>query len=248
MEEVADYVRNLVDCDVDVRKEFFSYFLKFDETDRIAQRVASTRVLDIRKPFITYEPSSLEIDFEKTVILTPNKRFLGILYDGFEIQKIYNELVPEEENNLDHVHILLTNRLICTYSENDLRYHYRTIICGYPTIICTSGIVEAPARPKEFYLLMQYYTSLGNTNFDEIKTRFEGRFIDYDDFRFTEVVKGFVLQGLFYYITGNAFCDKKECRLFNAHWQEDMIEAQLNNGNLCNEHLKFLHDFNILES
>lgn len=242
--EVANYVKSMLKCNVDVREEFFTRFLMQDKIDHIASRIATTKVFDPRKPFAQHEPSPIEIEFEKKVLSNPSKRYLGILYNGFELQPLLNELIPTEENNLEHIHIAFTNRLVCTYSENDSRYHYRAIICGYPTLICTSGIVEAPAKPREFYLLQQYYASIGNTNLDEIKKKFEGRFIDYDDARLTEVVKGYVMQGLFYYIVGNPFCDKKECRLLNAHWQEDLIESQLKNGTLCQDHLKIINEFN----
>jgi hypothetical protein len=246
--EVADYVRSMVKCDVDVRKEFFTHLLKHENIDHVADKIASTKVFDPRKPFAKHEPTPIEIEFEKKTLSEPSKRLLGILYDGFELQPVLNELIPEAENTLEHLHIAFTNRLICTFSENDLRYHYRTIICGYPIIVCTSGIVEAPAKPREFYFLQQYYASIGNANVDEIKKKFEGRFIDYDDPRFTEVVKGIVLQGLFYYIMGDPFCEKKECRLLNAHWQEDMINSQLNNSSLCDTHLRILNNFNSLRS
>ncbi len=110
------------------------------------------------------------------------------------------------------------------------------------TLYRISGIVEAPAKPSEFYFLQQYYASMGNTNLDEIKKKFEGRFIDYDDAKLTEVVKGYVMQGTFYYVSGDPFCSKKHCRLLNAHWQEDLIESQINHGNLCQDHLKILND------
>jgi hypothetical protein len=42
------------------------------------------------------------------------------------------------------------------------------------------------------------------------------------------------------YQTGEAFCDKTECRLFNAHWQKDLIYSQLENGKLCERHQKIL--------
>jgi hypothetical protein len=244
MNEVADYIRGMVKCDVDIRNEFFTHFANHGKIDYVANKIAAAKVFDPKKPFTKHEHVPVEIEFEKKIISAPDRRLLGVLYDGFEFQPLLNELIPEEENTLEHIHMAFTNRLLCTYSENDHRYHYRTIICGYPTIICTSGIIEAPAKPREFYFLQQYYASMGNTNLDEIKKKFQGRFIDYDDPRFTEVVKGFVLQGLFYHITGNPFCEKKECRLLNAHWQEDMISSQLNNGNLCDNHRKVLDDFN----
>ncbi len=243
MDEVASYVKEMLSCDVDVREEFFTYFLTPDKIDYAANKIAATKVFDPHKPFASHQPSPIEVEFEKKVLTSPSKRYLGILYDGFELQPILNELIPSEENNLEHIHIAFTNRLVCTYSENDSRYHYRAIICGYPTLICTSGIVEAPAKPREFYFLQQYYASMGNTNLDEIKKKFEGRFIDYDDAKLTEVVKGYVMQGTFYYVSGDPFCSKKQCRLLNAHWQEDLIESQINHGNLCQDHLKILNDF-----
>ncbi|MFQ5941294.1 MAG: DUF6775 family putative metallopeptidase [Nitrososphaerales archaeon] len=245
---VAEYVRRMVNCNVDVRREFFTHFLKHKNIDYVADKIVSTKVLDTRKQFTKHNSLPIEIKFEKKVISTPSKRFLGILYDGFELQRIFNELIPEEENTLEQLHIVFTNRLLCTYGENDSRYHYRTIICGYPTIICTSGIIEAPAKPREFYFLQQLYASIGNTNLDEIKEKFRGRFIDYDDPRFSEVIKGIVLQGLFYHIAGNPFCEKKECILLNAHWQEDLIACQINIGTLCDDHLKILQNFNNLRS
>lgn len=242
--EIANYVREMVKCDVDVKREFFTHFLGDSRIDNVARKLAIIKVIDPRKDFAPHDAEPLEIEFEKKVLSSPGKRMLGILYDGFEFQSILNELIPEEENSLDHVHLVFTNRLICTFSENDYRYHYRTVVCGYPTIVCTSGIVEAPAKPREFYLLQQYYASIGNTNLEEIKKRFQGRFIDYDDARLTEVMKGIVLQGLFYHIAGDPFCSAKKCRLFNAHWQEDLIESQLGSGALCDTHKNILNGFN----
>lgn len=244
LEQVADYVRSLLKCDVDVREEFFTHFLTQDKIEWVASRMAATKVYDPRKPFAEHEPVPMEVAFEKKTLSAPAGRYLGILYDGHELQSLLNELVPEQENSLEHVHVVFTNRLVCTYSEDDLRYHYRTVVCGYPAIVCTSGMVEAPAKPRGFYVMQQYYASMGNANLEEIKKSFAGRFIDYDDERLTEVVKGIVLQGLFYYIGGEPFCERKECRLFNAHWQEDLIASQLGSGKLCDNHMKMLQQFN----
>lgn len=245
LEQVARYVKDMIQCDVDVRGEFFTHFLTEGNNDLVANMIVAAKVFDPRRPFVQHEPTHIEVEFEKKVLTNPSKRYLGILYDGFELQPILNELIPANENGLEHLHIAFTNRLVCTYSENDSRYHYRTIICGYPSLICTSGIVEAPAKPREYYFMQQYYASMGNYNIDDVKKRFEGRFIDYDDPRMTEVVKGYVMQALFYYIKGEPFCARKDCRLLNAHWQEDLIESQLNNSNLCQDHQRMLDDFRI---
>ncbi|MFN3550645.1 MAG: DUF6775 family putative metallopeptidase, partial [Endomicrobiia bacterium] len=109
-------------------------------------------------------------------------------------------------------------------------------IYSFPSIISTTGIVEAPAKPKEFYLKKR----LG---FDiyTLKEEFKNRFIDYNDPRMTEVMKGYVLQAIFFHMTGNPFCEDKNCRLYNAHWQQEVIQAQLNTKNeFCDKHKKII--------
>jgi hypothetical protein len=75
-----------------------------------------------------------------------------ILYDGFMLQRLFETMINESESNTDHVHIMFEDRLICTFSEEDSRYHARTIVGGSPSIISTTGIVEVPAKPKEWYI------------------------------------------------------------------------------------------------
>ena len=40
---------------------------------------------------------------------------------------------------------------MCTYDATDSRYHGRAVICSNPAIISTTGMIEAPARPREYY-------------------------------------------------------------------------------------------------
>jgi hypothetical protein len=74
---------------------------------------------------------------------------------------------------------------------------------------------------------------------------FRGRYIDYQDPRLTEVMKGYVMQVLFYHLTGDPFCEEPDCRLFNAHWQEEVIRAQLKSEQeLCSFHQSLLAQLN----
>ena len=43
------------------------------------------------------------------------------LYDGFWLQRILAETIPAAESS--HVHIIFTDLLACTFSEEDWRYH-----------------------------------------------------------------------------------------------------------------------------
>ena len=91
---------------------------------------------------------------------------------------------------------------------------------GFPCIISIPGIVEAPAKPKDFYISRRGLVAAGMDRElveEELKKKFAGRFIDHDDERMTEIAKGYVMQAFFYHLTFEPFCQDKNCRLFNAH-------------------------------
>jgi hypothetical protein len=225
---------------VDARPEFTRYHLKGYEVDSFARRLASIRVKNPLTKMFSQEPLYGEVEYEKRV-LKGEIRGSGVLYDGFELQTLLSQLIGEEESTLSHAHIVFTSRLFATWDEGDRRYHIRVIILGYLSIISTSGVAERPAMPKEFYRLQQMLLSVGATQQIELmKERFRGRYIDYSDERLNEVMKGYVMQALFYQIFGEAFCSRR-CRLYNAHWQEELIEAQLSKQEFCDHHQSLLN-------
>lgn len=228
---MADYLGGKLDgAQIEVRDEFFDYHLAEREgmIDSVAERIARCKVRDIENPKAAFEPIPGEIDYERRWLQKPASKPIGILYDGVKFLQILWELIPEAERCLEHVHIVFTNQLLGTFDRSDKRYHARVSMYGFPSIISTTGVVEGPAKPKEFYLLKQQYTAMGTeqTALLKLKEEFKGKFIDYDDERLTEVLKGYVMQALVYHLTGHPFCDDKNCRLYNAHWQEEMIHAQ----------------------
>ena len=162
------------------------------------------------------------------------------LYDGIELNKILQELIPIEENIENILHIVFTNKLTCTFDDVDFRYHARAWIGSNPIIISTTGTIEAPAKPKQFY--MDLMTNFSNESVKEIKKKYKGKFLEYNDSRLAQVVEGYILQAIFYYETGDAFCDNKQCRLFNAHWQKDLFVSQIENKRFCEKHEKTLSE------
>ena len=68
--------------------------------------------------------------------------------------------------------------------------------------------------------------------------------LDYNDKRLTKVVEGYILQVIFYNITGESFCENIECRLNNAHWQKDLLFSQLEISKLCQKHNEILSNLN----
>ena len=200
-----------------------------DEQRDLAARIARLKVHDPDTPPTEYEPAYAEVEFERRRLANQDRAPFGVLYDGFGFQRLLRDLLPPSEVRLNRVHLVFTNRMLGTWDEGDRRYHLRAIMLGIPAVISTTGLVEAPAKPREFYLARQ---QLGRTARAELahallKEQFKGQFLDHDDARLAEVVKGYAMQAMVYQIAGEAFCDNRECRLFNAHWQAELLRAQL---------------------
>ena len=161
------------------------------------------------------------------------------MYDGFELQKKLRYL----NEDMEILHIIITNWLTCTFDENDKRYHARAVICANPAIISTTGIIEAPAKPREYYFEAMALKSQG-LGIESAKEKYKDRFLEYNDKRLTRVVEGYLLQVIFYNITGESFCEDIQCRLNNAHWQRDLLFSQIEINNLCKKHSEILKNLN----
>ena len=237
--EIADYLRQqLPHAQVETRGEFVGHHAGGDRLDDLARALARARVTDPTRPLSDREPLPGEVSFERERLQAGNRGPFGVIYDGFELQAAMRELLPREEASRSHAHLIFTNRLLATWEQSDLRYHLRVIVCGSPALISTSGAVEAPAKPREFYRAKE---QLGHDPlvYERIKMQFAGRFLDHGDERLTEVLKGYALQAALYQFIGEGFCDDPTCRLFNAHWQEEMLRAQLG-GAVCEKHAQLL--------
>jgi len=215
------------------------------------EKISGCRVFDPKIPFKDHLPSKQEISFEKSVCKnttlmenTPRVEDTRkiedvVMYDGFEIQNIIYDIITNYDSNLNYLHIVFTNKLICTYDMIDNRYHGRAVICSNPAIISTTGMIEAPARPKEYYFEAMKCKMQG-LDIQNIKRKYNGKFLDYHDKRLSKITEGYLLQTIFYYMTGDVFCDSLNCRLNNAHWQKDLLYSQLKIGKLCNKHQALL--------
>jgi hypothetical protein len=211
--QVVKDVANVLSCKIDVRKPF------------PMQDIERARISDIKQPYERQPRERQDFDLYGRLVK---------LYDGFELQQIFARQISDND-----VHIIFTDILACTFSEDDWRYHARTVICGTPCIISTAGIVEAPAKPREFYTMLY-----AGRDVESAKSKFAGRFIDYGDKRMTKVAAGCVLQALFFFLTdGEPFCESSSCRLYNAHWQEDLIRTQVENPAICARHMSIARKF-----
>ena len=117
-------------CRFDVREGFPEYWA----VDNFGQICDAARISEVKQPF------------EKQ----PKTELRGVpLYDGFVLQQVLRTLISGNECDSEHVHIIITDLLTCTFDEDDWRYHDRPVICGMPSIVSLSGIVERTAKPKE---------------------------------------------------------------------------------------------------
>jgi len=225
IEKIKQFITDTFQIKVEIKDNFFK-----NSDDKIFEKIASTRIFDLKKQFKKHIPTQEEIQIEKENQDTSGQDIMT-LYDGFELQNIIAENISITDNIL---HIIFTNKLTATFDNDDFRYHARALISSNPTIVSTTGIIEAPAKPKQYYLDLM--TNFSEEKIEEIKERYKGEFLEYHDSRLSDITEGYVLQAIMYYATGDAFCENKECRLFNAHWQKDLFYSQLENKKLCDKH------------
>ena len=226
-------------------------FHNLDEKD--IEKISCCRVFDTTSPFKKHTPNKQEIDFEKnvckdtklmenTIKVEDAERIEDVvMYDGFQIQNAISTTISQDYLIQNNLHIVFTNKLTCTYDNLDHRYHGRTVICSNPAIISTTGMIEAPAKSREYYLEAMKCKVQG-LDIKSVKKNHSGEFLDYHDQRLSKIAEGCLLQAIFYYITGDAFCDSLDCRLNNAHWQKDLIYSQIKINKLCKKHQKILGD------
>lgn len=204
----------------------------------VAKLFASIKVKDPGREFLLVEPLQAEIDYEKRRIKDPHWKIFGIFYEGIFYQRIISDLIYKDRLDLDHCSILPTNQLFGTWDQENRRYHARVSLYGFPSLISITGLVEAPAKPKEFYLKKQMGMPVRL-----LKEEYQGRFLDDGDRRMTEVLKGYAMQALFFHLTGDPFCEDRDCRLFNSHWQEEVLHSQLDGKyEFCPKHEAILRD------
>ncbi len=206
----------------------------------VAERLAKARVKDPAKETQSFEPMYGEIDFERRASLG-KARLGGMVYDGLKLEDIYASTLTDK-TGLESANIVFTQRLVTTFSRDDLRHHLRTVLCSFPSVVSIPGIVEAPARPREYYMLKQELeaSGVGGLAVEKLKASMNDMFVDYGDPRLKEALKGIALQALMFHLTLDPFCDKPDCRLFNAHWQQELIKSQITGGRLCTRHKKLL--------
>ena len=210
----------------------------------VALSFARARVFNPMKPLEPRNPLPMEVEYEKRRLLEPSDLRRGIFYDGFAVCEIAASLLPRPATRRSELHIVFTEQLVGTFDPDDRRYHARTAVFSVPVVISSAGLVQAPARPREYYLVKHALRMAGQGEGVEagLTAQSGGRWLEPGDPRTTEVAKGYAAQAVAYQLWGHPFCDDPTCRLFNAHHQDEMLRAQLGHAGLgfCEKHAKML--------
>ena len=172
--------------------------------------------------------------YEERALANP-ERAGGVIYDGLAVQ---DALRRRLETPLDHLQLPLFDRVVGTWGDHDGRWHKRVAVLGQPAVISVPGLYEAPAKPEEYYREKQKHALVsGDAPPRELlENEVDGEFLVADDPRTTDAVKGYVLAAYHYLETGEAFCERAGCRLYDAHRQPGLVEAQLRDPEFCESH------------
>jgi len=185
-----------------------------------------------------------ELGASRDPLATPGEGEVLSVYDGYALAELFSSHLPPG------LHIIYTSRMMATFEGT--RYHGRAVVMRFPlALISTTGVVEAPAKPREYYANLLAYSMARRAGFEvpteedfkrELERTLGKTWIDYEDSRMTEAVKGYTLQALFYLYLGEPFCTDRDCRLYNAHTQKELLHAQVESGRLCKRHVRMLKE------
>lgn len=185
----------------------------------------------------------VEKNYEMRRIKQSSAPAYGVPYDGFEFAGFLNLRVMGRKIFKDLLPVVITDQLLMTFDENDLRYHARYLILSVPCIISLGGLVEGPAKPRAYYFERAELSSAFQPEVADafVRKNYEGKFLTHGDPRMHLVVAGCLLQCAFYTALGEGFCENPTCRLHNFHFQEQLINAHASEAvNLCERHKALL--------
>lgn len=229
VDTLAEWLDERIDAGVAVEERLLG---RFDD-ESLAEAFANTRVLSPYERETGNDMLGI-VRYEERALAHP-ERAGGVIYDGLAIQ---DALRRRLETPLEHLHVPLVDRVVGTWGDHDARWHKRVAVLGSPAVVSVPGLYEAPAKPESYYKAKQQRALLaGDAPPREVlEAEVDGEFLVADDPRTTDALKGYVLAAYHYLETGEAFCDDPNCRLFDAHRQPAVIEAQLREPEFCPAH------------
>jgi hypothetical protein len=228
---IAAWLREQVGREVRVRDRFLD--LHADED--LPEELAAARVLGPRERETGHTMLGI-VRYEERALDDPD-RAGGVLYDGLAVQRALNARLSADEAR-EGLHVAPLDRVLGTWGDHDGRWHKRVNVLGQPALLSVPGLYEAPAKPEAYYEAQQHHAMLsgGAPPREVLESEIGGEFLVENDPRTTEALEGYVLQAIHFWTTGEAFCENEGCRLYNAHRQPEVVEAQLRDPEFCEAH------------
>jgi hypothetical protein len=134
---------------------------------------------------------------------------------------------------------MFTANFLGTWREGKTHLRLRAAALGALNIISTSGLVEALELPRQYHFMRQQLAVLGIE--EEVDDVFADQTLGYGDPRLNEVCKGYLMQAVFYRLTGDTGCDDPACRLHLGGTHAATMRTQvLGRPGLCERHRREL--------
>ncbi len=173
--------------------------------------------------------------------LPPQERGLDVVYEAIALQTLLGLLLDPAEAKLSQLHIMFTANYLGGWRENESHLLLRAAVLGTPNIISTSGLVESLELPRQYHFMRQQLAVMGIE--ESVDDAFADQTLGYGDPRLNEVVKGYLMQAVYYRLTGETGCMDPACRLHLAPTHRATMQTQvLGRPGLCEHHR---HEFSI---
>jgi len=231
----------LPDTEVETRTDFFTWRLgQFEPgqvavlTEQIAERLDEREVHDLVAP-------ERRSDLEP---VTPDDRDLGAVYLAEPLQDVLRAMLPAEERGVANLHLAYITQCIGRWVAEESYFRLQIIRHGEPTIISTTGFVEAPALPREYAFRRAQLVGFGMEEAaEELDARFAGKALGHADARINRVATGFALKAVFRQAFAEDGCDEPTCPLHPTATHDELARAYLDDDSrLCDRHARMLTD------
>jgi hypothetical protein len=163
-------------------------------------RLARSRVRSLEGRELNPTPLPFEFSEERSFLTSKTVRPAGLFYDGGCWVTIHSELIQSDEKNLEHCHIVFTDQVLLVWTKSAARYQVIVPVLGFPGFISVAGVIDGSTKQER--------SCAGQRSGVELTGRAKNLAEEYlgNGWRRTEeIVKGYVLQILFYHITGRPF-------------------------------------------
>ncbi len=231
--------------EVGVRTDFVTHHLgRFSEEER------DTLEAELRKQLEGGTVGAVARAQEPPITESTEDSDLQEMYVARSLQAAMRLLIPQEEADMAQLHIIFCSELLGEFDVQNgppcdtLRTLQAGVAAlGSPTVISTSGLIEAPKRPREYHFKRTQYLMFGaDEHLDELAEQFADRTVGYGDPRLNELLKGYLLIAVIYRATGEGPCSEPTCPLYAARTQQELLEAQAGaQSRICQRHREILN-------